>query len=163
KVNDGQADSSVVTVSITVNAVNDDPVAHDDSATTNESTPVRISVLDNDTDVDVATDGQVLTVSGVTQGSNGSVSNNGTSVTYSPNAHFYGSDSFSYTIRDGNGGTSTATVHVTVKDVTPPTTMVSNVSGKLGNNDWYTSAVTLTLSATDSASGVAATYFKVDN
>ena len=40
------------TVTITVNDVNDPPVANDDSATTDEDTPVTIDILDNDTDID---------------------------------------------------------------------------------------------------------------
>ena len=50
--NDGQADSAPATVTITVNAVNDPPVANDDSATTGEDTQVDIDVLANDSDVD---------------------------------------------------------------------------------------------------------------
>src|SRR6185503_5193045 len=44
--------SDTDTVAITVNAVNDAPVAVDDEATTNEDTPVTIAVLANDEDVD---------------------------------------------------------------------------------------------------------------
>ena len=39
-------------MTVTVNQVNDAPVADDDSATTNEDTPVTIDVLDGDTDID---------------------------------------------------------------------------------------------------------------
>lgn len=159
KAKDGQADSSVVTVSITVNSVNDNPVAVNDTADTNEQTPVTVNVVANDSDVD----GDTLTVSAATQGTGGSVTFSGGSVTYTPNAGFYGTDSFSYTVSDGNGGTATATVSVTVHDVTPPTTTVSSLSGLVGSNGWYRSAVTVALSATDSASGVAATFYKVNN
>jgi hypothetical protein len=38
-------------------------------------------------------------------------------VRYTPNANFFGTDSFTYTIADGNGGTDTATVTVTVTNV----------------------------------------------
>ena len=55
-----------------------------------------------------------LSVQSVTQGANGTVTNNGTDVTYSPNAAFTGSDTFSYTVTDGNGGTDSATVSVIV-------------------------------------------------
>jgi len=58
-----------------------------------------------------------LTVTAVTQGSHGSVTNNGTSVSYTPNSNFFGTDSFTYTISDGNGGTDTATVNITVTNV----------------------------------------------
>jgi alkaline phosphatase len=113
RANDGTVDSPPATVTITVNAVNDDPVANNDTATTNEDTGVTISVLGNDSDPD----GDTLTVSGVTQGANGSVANNGTDVTYTPNANFFGSDSFTYTANDGKVNSSPATVTVTVEAV----------------------------------------------
>lgn len=90
---------------------NQDPTALNDSATTNQDTAVTVDVLANDSDPD---SGDVLSVGSVTQGSNGSVTNNGSSVTYTPNAGFTGSDSFTYTVSDGNGGSDTATVNVTV-------------------------------------------------
>jgi len=95
---------------ITVTNANDPPVAVDDSDTTPADTPVTIDVLDNDSD----TDGDTLTVDSVTQGTNGSVTNNGDDVIYTPDPYFNGIDSFTYTISDGNGGTDTATVTVTV-------------------------------------------------
>jgi len=95
---------------IAVTNANDPPVAVDDSDTTPENTPVTIAVLNNDSDID----GDTLTVDSVTHGTNGSVTNNGNDVTYTPDAYFYGTDSFNYTISDGNGGTDTATVTVIV-------------------------------------------------
>jgi VCBS repeat-containing protein len=95
---------------ITVTKVNDPPVAVDDSATTPENTQVTIDVLNNDSDID----GDTLTVDSVTQGTHGSIINNGNNVTYTPVVGFNGTDSFTYTISDGNGGTDTASVTVTV-------------------------------------------------
>ena len=95
---------------ITITNANDPPVAVDDSDTTPADTPVTIDVLDNDSD----SDGDTLTVDSLTQGTNGSVINNGSDVTYTPDPGFNGVDSFTYTISDGNGGTDTATVTVTV-------------------------------------------------
>ncbi len=108
---DGNGDSDTAVVTVTINAINDDPVANDDSATTDQDTAVTIDVLTNDTDVDEDT----LTVDSATQPSNGTVVNNGTDVTYTPNAGFNGSDSFTYTVSDGNGGSDTATVTMTVE------------------------------------------------
>ena len=92
--------------------VNHPPDAVDDSATTDEDAPVVIRVLANDTDVD----GDALTVVSVTQPANGTVTVNADgTVTYTPRANFYGVDTFTYTIADGNGGTDSATVTVTVR------------------------------------------------
>ena len=52
---DGTAASNVATVTITVDAVNDAPVAVNDAATTTEETAVSGTVLANDTDVDAGT------------------------------------------------------------------------------------------------------------
>ncbi len=109
-----QNSANVATVTITVTAVNDAPVANNDAASTAVNTPVTINVVANDSG-GAANEGQTLTVTGVTQGSNGTVvnNNNGT-VTYTPNANFTGEDTFTYTITDGGGLTSTGTVRVSV-------------------------------------------------
>ena len=111
KVNDGTADSNIATVSITVTPVNDAPIATNDSATTLQDTPVIVSVLANDTDVD----GNLLTVTAVTGPAHGSaVINANNTVTYTPATGWFGADNFTYTISDGNGGTASATVSITV-------------------------------------------------
>jgi PKD repeat protein len=115
--NDGQADSNIATVTITVNPVNDAPAANDDSAITDEDTPVTIDALANDTDAD----GDTLSIDSVTDPANGTAAINpdGT-VTYAPDANFSGTDSFAYTASDGSGGTDTATVTITVNAVNDP-------------------------------------------
>ena len=116
--NDGVSNSNTATVTITVNPINDAPVANNDSATTNEDTAVVIDVLANDTDVDPT---DTLSVQSVTEGANGIVVVNGdNTVTYTPNAAYTGDDSFTYTISDGNGGTDTATVSITVTEFNNP-------------------------------------------
>lgn len=110
KVQDEMADSAAATVLITVKAVNDPPMVHNDSVTTQEDTPVTIDVLANDIDVD----GDPLRVNAVTQGSNGSVTINlDNTLSYNPNADFYGTDVFTYTVSDGTSEI-TATVKVKV-------------------------------------------------
>jgi hypothetical protein len=128
-VSDGNGGTAMATVSVTVNPVNDVPVANNDSATTNEDTPVTVNVVANDTDVE----NETLTVSAVTQGANGTVTFAGGSVTYTPNANFNGSDSFTYTVSDGNGGTATATVSVTVNPVNDAP--VANADSATTNED----------------------------
>ncbi len=69
-----------------------------------------IDVLSNDTD----SDGDTLTVTAVGAATGGgSVSLNGSTISFTPGASA-GTDSFSYTISDGNGGTDSAVVRVTV-------------------------------------------------
>jgi len=74
-------------------------------------------VLGNDTDADDDT----LTVIGKTWPANGWLTMNYTdgSFTYTPNTGFIGEDSFTYTASDGNGGTDTALVIITVYPSTP--------------------------------------------
>lgn len=107
----GTHSSNNATVTLSVNPVNDAPIAQNNTATTPENTSVIISVLNNDSDVD----GDSLTVSSVTQGANGTVTTNGTIVTYTPKPNFHGVDSFAYTVSDGLL-TDTATVTVTSFD-----------------------------------------------
>ena len=97
---------------------NGPPVAVDDASTTAEDTAIVIRVLDNDSDVD----GDSLSVIEVSTPSNGSVAitGAGTTVTYTPNANFHGSDLFTYVVSDGNGGTDTGTVTVIVTSVNDP-------------------------------------------
>jgi VCBS repeat-containing protein len=117
KASDGTAESNISTVTITVNPIDDPPVAVDDSATTNEDTTVTIPVLSNDSDID----GDALIVSGVTIPANGTVIDNGDgTVTYTPNANFNGTDSFSYKANDGIADSNTATVTITVNPVNDP-------------------------------------------
>lgn len=119
KVNDGTEDSKPATISITVSSVNDPPEAKDDIAVTEEDTPLlNIDVLANDSDID--NEGRYLyldtfLVTSVTQGKNGRVTiNPDSSLSYSPNENFFGSDEFTYTIRDNKGDSDTARVRITV-------------------------------------------------
>ena len=105
----GTHNSNNATVTLSVNPINDTPIAQNNTATTPENTSVIISVLNNDSDVD----GDSLTVSSVTQGANGTVTTNGTITTYTPKLNFHGVDSFTYTVSDGLL-TDTANVTVTV-------------------------------------------------
>jgi chitodextrinase len=92
-------------------SANRPPVAVDDTLDTARDTAGTLDVLANDSDPD----GDPLTVAGSTNGINGIVSCSAAgSCTYTPELMFTGNDSFTYTISDGRGGTSTASVAVTV-------------------------------------------------
>ena len=129
---DGFLDSNIATVTITVDPVNDPPVANDDAATTDEDTAVTVDVLANDVDVD----GDALIVSGVTIPANGTaVINPDSTVTYTPDQNYNGTDSFAYTVDDGNGGTDTANVVITVNALNdPPVAGDDNISVDEGGN-----------------------------
>jgi subtilisin family serine protease len=114
-VSDGTA-TATATVSVTVTAVNDPPVATDDSASTAADTPVTVDVLANDADVD----GDVLAVSDVGLAAHGVTAIVVGGVSYTPAPGFSGSDSFGYTVSDGQGGFATATVSVTVMAANHP-------------------------------------------
>jgi VCBS repeat-containing protein len=111
---DGQGGTAVGTVSITINAINDAPVAGEDQFMTEEDTPVSGNVLLNDTDAE----GDSLTVELADAPANGSVElNSDGSFTYTPSADFSGVDTFTYTLSDGNGGTALGTATIVVDSV----------------------------------------------
>ena len=112
RVSDGSAEGNVATVWVTVNSVNDAPVAAADNAKTLKNISVSVAVLTNDGDAD----GDALTVASVVQPANGTVtiSAGGSGVVYRPRNNFTGTDTFTYTASDGRGGTAQATVMVMV-------------------------------------------------
>ncbi|WJH41457.1 Ig-like domain-containing protein [Aliirhizobium terrae] len=122
-------DEGSVSETFTYTIRNVAPNAENDAVTTNEDTPVDIDILANDTDGDGDTDtvirveGVNLTIGGpAVMTANGSVqlvlNAAGREVLrFTPNANFNGTESFAYTIGDGNGGTDSATVTVTVTPV----------------------------------------------
>jgi len=122
-----------VTADISVVVTNIAPVAVDDTSTTLSDVPVVVNVLSNDTDAN----GDPLTITqinGVTPvvGTpivvpNGTVTLNADgTLTVTPDAGYTGVVTFPYTVSDGNGGTDTGSVSVTVVESTPTTTVVVN-------------------------------------
>ncbi len=99
-------------VTITIEAVNDAPVAFDDRASTAEDEAVSISVLSNDADVDNSR----LFLTAVSPAQSGTTSISGQQVVYSPSLNFAGTDSFTYRVSDGSLS-DTASVTVTVNAV----------------------------------------------
>ncbi|MFM6992383.1 MAG: cadherin-like domain-containing protein [Rhodoferax sp.] len=110
--------ASRTTAHIQIAAVNDIPVAVGESTTTNEDTGLVFTaaqLLANDSDVDSATDGQVLTISAASGATHGSVWMDADgNVRFAPDANYHGPASFQYTVSDGNGGLATATVNIIV-------------------------------------------------
>ncbi|EOD9423375.1 Ig-like domain-containing protein, partial [Vibrio campbellii] len=111
-VSDGELEDSAE-VSVTVNPVNDAPVANDDSAVTDEDTPITIDVLPNDTDVD----GDTLTiVNASVPADQGTVEIVDGKLVFTPAENFNGEATISYTVSDGALEDS-AEVSVTVNSV----------------------------------------------
>ncbi|WP_224372498.1 Ig-like domain-containing protein [Hyalangium versicolor] len=124
-ISDGFGGTATATVTVTVTPVNDPPTAVNDTATVAEdSSATVINVLANDS---TAPDtGETLTITGVTQPANGTVTFTASNVSFTPAANFNGTTTFTYTISDGKGGTATATVTVTVTPVNDPPTGVTD-------------------------------------
>ena len=125
------------TVTVTVTAENDAPVAVDDEATTNGMVGgvVVIDVLANDTDVDKDADGNpkdtltVIEVEGAAYGTVG-IAADGATVTYTPHNTFLDneSDTFTYTVSDGATTPLTAIGRVTVMLNAVPTALGNTVA-----------------------------------
>jgi hypothetical protein len=140
-VSDGRGGSATATVTVTVAAPNRAPVAQADLATTTIGRPVTIEALANDNDPD----GDPLTLTGMTMPGHGNLSlNPDQSFVYAPDAGFTGKDSFTYTVRDPQGATATATVTVAVERAnSPPVAAGDGATTPSGQ------AVTLNLLAND--------------
>ena len=118
--NPGDAgDKATASVAVTVEEPNRAPVAGDDIVEVKRGGSVTIkavALLANDTDADDDT----LTLTSVGGAVNGKVSLSGTTITYTHDGGKTTTGSFTYTVSDGNGGSDTATVKVSVIDEKVP-------------------------------------------
>ena len=94
-----------------MNAINDAPVADNQSVSTNEDTDKGITLTATDAENDP------LTFSVVDTPSHGTLSGTGANLTYHPAANYNGSDSFTYKANDGSADSNVATVSITVNAV----------------------------------------------
>ncbi|MDF1862871.1 MAG: Ig-like domain-containing protein, partial [Verrucomicrobiales bacterium] len=125
---DGNGGTATATLTITITGTNDGPTAVDDNALptamddngiTNQDSTVLIDVITNDTDPDP---GDALLISAVDQPARGSVSiSSENEILFDPGSDFdylgameSETVTFDYLLSDGEGGTDTATVTVTV-------------------------------------------------
>jgi cysteine-rich repeat protein len=114
-ISDG-TETATAGITITVGGDNDAPIATDDTATTDEDTAAVIAtLLANDTDPE----GQTLSVTGVANAMNGTVTLNGNEATFTPSANFSGTGSFDYIVSDG-AAMDTGSVTVTIAAVNDP-------------------------------------------
>ncbi|MBE2260535.1 MAG: tandem-95 repeat protein, partial [Rhodobacteraceae bacterium] len=117
RANDGQLDSNLALVTLTITPVNDAPVAIDDAYTLNEDTPLNVlaaGVLSNDSDIDSPT----LTAVVVDQPQHGTLilAPDG-GFLYTPDPDYFGSDSFTYRANDGQLDSNLALVTLTITPV----------------------------------------------
>ncbi len=89
------------------------PIAILTESTLNEDSSINIDVLSFASDVD----GDILTIAGITNPTNGLALIKNGQITYTPNADYFGSDSFDYLISDGNGGVISKTLNLTINNV----------------------------------------------
>src|SRR5204863_187658 len=108
-------------ITVTVSGVNDPPVAVNDFTNTVEDVAVTIQALANDSDVD----GDALTITTVSP-TNGTALIAGTNVVFTPAANFNGTATIGYSISDGNGGTASALITVTVNGANDPPVAVND-------------------------------------
>lgn len=94
-------------------SVNQAPTAYNLSMTATSGIPAALKIIGGQ-NPPTGEPGEILTIDSVTQGANGTVTQDGTNVTYAASINFAGADNFNYTVSDGHGGWATATVTVTV-------------------------------------------------
>ena len=143
RASDGVDNSNVATVALTITAVNDVPVATNDSYVTTENVTLNVAVaqgvLLNDTDVE----GTTLTSTILAQALHGTVTlqTNG-SFTYVPVAGYSGPDSFTYRASDGVANSNTATVAITLNPVNDPPVAVNDTYSAIKNQALVITAAT---------------------
>ncbi|MCS7046436.1 MAG: tandem-95 repeat protein, partial [Gemmataceae bacterium] len=115
KVNDGHEDSNVATVTITVTAINDAPIAQNGTLVTAEDTPATGQLIATDVDsptltyslVDTTNARGTVTITNTTTGT----------YLYTPAANFHGTASFTFRASDGSAISPPATITITVTAV----------------------------------------------
>jgi len=113
-IRDPSGNSASATVTLEIGAVDSPPVPAADYLTIDEDTPGTIAVLANDTDVDA----DPLTITSAAGAQLGAVTVDADGVaTYIPNPNAFGTDSFTYVVADGKGGTANGSVAVTINGI----------------------------------------------
>lgn len=113
KVNDGTADSNISSITISLLAVNDLPVAQDQSVTTPENTVKDITLMALDVD------GDPLTWSIIDIPLHGVLSGDAPNLTYTPAESFYGNDSLTFKVNDNTGDSNIATISILITATDP--------------------------------------------
>jgi glucose/arabinose dehydrogenase len=115
-------------VTVTVTAVNDPPVAVDDTASTSVGRAITIDVLANDSRGPQDEAAQTLTIAGVGTPAHGTAAVDAGKIRYTPSPGYLGADSFSYQVCDSGGACDTAQVSISVDANTPPVATDADVT-----------------------------------
>ncbi|MFC1858789.1 Ig-like domain-containing protein [Thermodesulfobacteriota bacterium] len=110
-VNDSSLDSNIATISITVNPVNDSPIADEQSVSTDEDTSVNITLTGSDIEEDT------LDYSIVYPPLHGVLSGEPPDMIYIPDTNYYGNDNFTFKTNDGLLDSNLASVSITINPV----------------------------------------------
>ncbi|MCS0046711.1 tandem-95 repeat protein [Vibrio antiquarius] len=149
-ISDGELEDEAQ-VSVTVNSVNDAPIALNDATITEEDTSVTIDVLPNDTDID----GDTLSIESASVPSDqGQVEIIDGKLVFTPTENFNGDAEITYTVTDGSL-TDQATVTVTVNAVNDTPVVESNIADQTLAEDFtpYTIDLNTAFSDVDNADG----------
>jgi len=151
KVNDGSVDSAPATVTISINPVNNAPVAYPATFATQEDTLISGQLTADDPD------GNTLTYTMATNPGQGTVSiNKNGSFSYTPTQNTSGTDSFTFIVKDGSVSSAPATVTINISKTNDPpvaypaafsTQEDTVVSGKLLANDPDGDSLSFTIAA----------------
>ncbi|HEU0243889.1 MAG TPA: tandem-95 repeat protein, partial [Candidatus Limnocylindrales bacterium] len=169
-VEDGNGGSDTAHVTVDVTCVNDAPTTAADTASGTEDTDVVITASDLATN-DADTESDPLTVTGVANASGGTVALDAGTITFTPDANLCGTDvaGFDYTVEDGNGGSATGHVTISLDCVNDAPTAGDDTATVLANSgaagyavlandgDIDGDALTVTLVSVDSAAGTVST------
>lgn len=114
KARDAQSDSNLATVAITVNGINDAPLALPQTLSTLEDTPLAITLVGTDVD------GDALAFEIVQLPAHGTLTGIAPNLTYTPAPEFSGADSFGFRVSDGLAASAAATVSLSIVGVNDP-------------------------------------------
>ena len=136
--------SAPMSVTITVNPVNDAPLADAKSLSTPEDTAGTVTLSGTDIDSPAPSAFQVVTAPNA---AHGSASISGSALTFTPSANWNGSTSLTYRAQDSSGAWSTpVTVNITV---TPVNDLPAVSNRTLSTDEDTTGTLTLTVSDVD--------------
>ena len=147
-IGDGNFGTAAAVVTVTVNPVNDAPVAADQSPPVNEDEALEITLIGTDVD------GDVLTYKVATDPAHGTLTGTPPNLIYTPQADYNGSDSFTFTVNDGQIDATPATVSITMVAVNDTPTANAGAAQSVYSGD----TVTLNGSGSSDPDGDSLTY-----